>query len=126
MSRADRWWRPAPANRRPGVRSRAALRRHVDRAVDDAYDVGYRAGVAEQEKHDQRLRDNLSRVARAAEAAQNGDHSLMDELAREQGAEPTGGDDLLDVAEAAGVTPLPEVDVDQLVDDLERWLREQD
>lgn len=86
----------------------------------------YDAGLEEGRRECERLLGQVRRLADAAEAAQHGDPSLMDELARQEGAEPTGGDDLLDVAEAAGVTPLPEVDGGQLVDDLERWLREQD
>ncbi|MEW2444680.1 hypothetical protein [Micromonospora marina] len=122
MSRADRWWRPAPRrNVRP---ARVARVRGQRPAVDDLREA-YDAGVAAQAEEDRRMREGLTRLARAAEAAQNGDHSLMDELAREQGVAPTGGDDLLDVAEAAGVTPL-EVDGGQLVDDIERWLRGQD
>ncbi|MFI2270692.1 hypothetical protein [Micromonospora aurantiaca (nom. illeg.)] len=89
---------------------------------EGAFDVGYEQGRRECE----RILGQVRRLAEAAEAARQGDRSLMDELAREQGSEPAPGDDLLDVAEAAGVTPLREVDADQLLDDLERWLREQD
>lgn len=88
-----------------------------------AFDTGYEAGqLDERKRHEQRM-EQLRRLAEAAEAARQGDPGPLADLGRQAGV----GDDLLEVADAAGVTDANEsVDGGQLVDDLERWLREQD
>ncbi|WP_109899190.1 hypothetical protein [Micromonospora sp. S4605] len=85
------------------------------------YEAGYEDGKAEQAREDQRLRDGLAELMRAVDAVENGDPGPLDELARQAAA-----DDLLDVAEDAGVTPLAEVGfADELADEVEAWLRGQ-
>ncbi|MEV0156866.1 hypothetical protein AB0H57_24485 [Micromonospora sp. NPDC050686] len=118
MSRPDRWWRPT-TSRRPAQRTRAR-RMYSGKELDTTFDLGYTIGQADERKRHQQRDEQITRLARAADAAQNGDPSLLDEIAREAAA-----DDLLDVADAAGATPLPVADPDRMVDELERWLREQ-
>ncbi|MFI6068234.1 hypothetical protein ACIA47_23610 [Micromonospora sp. NPDC051227] len=118
MSRAERWWRPTPSTRRPAQRSRIAGRRHADKQVDDVFDIGYAAGYADAQERTRQRDEQITRLASAADAAANGDPSLLEELSRQ-----AAGDDLLDVADAAGATPLAHVDGGQLVDELEAWLR---
>lgn len=66
---------------------------------------------------------NPERVRRLADAVEEGG-DVVRRLAEEWGI-PYGDDGLMDVADAAGVTPLADVDGGQLVDELQRWLREQ-
>ncbi|MEU6204423.1 hypothetical protein ABZ814_12645 [Micromonospora musae] len=136
-----RWWKPTgPGNVRPGSRALSSQRRRERFTRDDmageflrgwdqaqadartllerdgAYELGYEAGQAdERERYEQ-----ISRLARAADAAANGDDSLMDELVRE-----AASDDLTAVADVAGVTPPADVDGARLVNELEAWLRDQ-
>ncbi|WP_187398886.1 hypothetical protein [Micromonospora sp. WP24] len=97
-------------------------RLHTDREIDAAFDTGYQAGRADEAERHRERDEQITRLARAADAAENGDYSLLDEFAREHGVTPPG-DGFLEVADAAGVTPLPDVDGGQLVDELEAWLR---
>ncbi|WFE44259.1 hypothetical protein [Verrucosispora sp. WMMD1129] len=110
MSRPDRWWRPE-ATRRPGggARRRANVRRQTNAAYDSGYAAGYVDGLERTRARD----EQITRLARAADAAENGDYTLLDEIARENGLpEP-------------GVASLAEVDGAQLVAGLENWLAEQ-
>ncbi|MEW2382303.1 hypothetical protein AB0873_09455 [Micromonospora sp. NPDC047707] len=125
MSRRERWWRPQPAVRRPGQRSRTAGRRHVDRATDDAFDIGYQAGQADAQQASENRDRQLRRIIDAILASEQGDPGPLAELSREAGREDLA-DGLLEVADAAGVTPLADVDGGQLVDQVERWLRGRD
>jgi hypothetical protein len=54
-----------------------------------AFDTGYECGRADEAKRHQVRDEQITRLARAADAAANGDPSLLAELSREQ-----GGDDL--------------------------------
>ncbi|MEV0425379.1 hypothetical protein [Micromonospora sp. NPDC050495] len=65
--------------------------------------------------------DRMGQIAEAVELVVEEGKEALERLAREWGVFPKG-DDLLDVADAAGVTP--EADTDPVVVDLERWLRE--
>lgn len=104
MSRAPRWWRPAPQrNVRPArVRSRGR-RLYTERESEVLFDLGYEAGKADQEEADRRLRDQLRRLTDAIDQGPD----AIDALAREAGVMPA--DDAVD-----------------LVDEIERFLREQD
>ncbi|PGH46010.1 hypothetical protein COO58_17525 [Micromonospora sp. WMMA1996] len=77
--------------------------------------------MADQQEADRQLRDDLARLADAAEAARTGDSGPLAALNAEQ-----NGDDLLDVADATGVTPLPDVDGALLVDEVQAWLAGRD
>ncbi|TNH23311.1 hypothetical protein FHG89_27355 [Micromonospora orduensis] len=90
----------------------------------DAFEAGYEAGQADEAERSAERDEQLQRLVEAVDAAENGDPSLLDAFV--DGDQPASGDDLLDVADAAGITPLADVDGGQLVDDLTRWLREQD
>lgn len=84
----------------------------------DGFNLGMDVGAAEErQRHEERetkfreREEHLRRLADASEASSNGDRRPMDELMREWGY-----DDLLDVADEAGVTPMspPDgVDVEQ-------------
>lgn len=88
------------------------------------WQAGYRAGLDDPTTPDERDRyEQLRRLADACDAAEQGDMSLLDAFVD---GDQAADDDLLDVADAAGVTPLPDVDGDQLADDIERWLRDRD
>lgn len=93
---------------------------YTGKDVDAAFDTGYACGQSDEEKRSRHRDDLLHRLAAASEAMSNGDRGPMDEMAREYGLR----DDLLDVADAAGVTPLADVDPGELVDGLEQWLRD--
>lgn len=83
---------------------------------------GYQAGQADPTTDDQRDQyEQLRRLDEAADAAEHGDTSLLDAFLA---GEPAG-DDLLDLADAAGATPSGDVDGGQLVDELQAWLAEQ-
>ncbi|MDG4809955.1 hypothetical protein O7634_24655 [Micromonospora sp. WMMD1120] len=120
MSRAERWWRPAGQRpgARPPVRSARRARYAAQEKLMEGFDLGMKVGEAEERRRHQQRDEQIARLARAAEAAQDGDPSLLEEMIREQ-----SGDDLLDVAKAAGATPLADVDGGQLVDEVEAWLR---
>lgn len=126
MSRAPRWWRPAPRrNVRPALRAaRPSL--PTSGRFSEVWHAGYRAGLAddttpaERDHHAQQW-EQLRRLDAAADAAEAGDMSLLEAFVDGDPA----ADDLLDVADAAGVTPLPDVDGDELAADVEAWLREQ-
>ena len=133
MSRADRWWRPT--NRRPAVRARSRVYRYNEYDVNLAYDRGIMRGTRDTaRRHEIRdmverayLKDpdRMNQIAEACELDGEAGKEALEALAREWGVFPEG-DDLLDVADEAGVTPLADVDPDQLVDALEAWLREQE
>ncbi|GIJ25494.1 hypothetical protein Vqi01_06560 [Micromonospora qiuiae] len=110
MSRPERWWRPS-TNRRPASR-RVRRQAFTGRDVDDAFDVGYRAGQADAAQRRQDRDEQLRRAADALRAADAGDPSLMDQMAREYGMTPPDrtGD---------------AVDGDQMINELETWLRQQ-
>ena len=118
MSRREsrRWWRPAASNR-PATRSRRRVRVVTEDDVAHGFELGYEIGQRDEAK---RARERDDMLHRLADACRDGSDAVH-ELAREWGA----ADDLLDVAEDAGVTPLPDVDPAELVDDIEQWLREQ-
>ena len=99
MTRPDRWWRPS-TTRRPALRATRRARPTTGRTD---FEAGYRAGLADDTTPAER--DRYEQLRRAVDA---------------------GGDDLLDVADAAGATPLGVADPGQLVDELEAWLRGQD
>ena len=124
MSRREsrRWWRPAASNR-PATRSRRRVRVVTEDDVAHGFELGYEIGAREERKRTDRRDEMLRRLADACEAADNGDPRPFDELMIEAGIRPP--DDLTAVADAAGVTPLPDVDPAELVDDIEQWLREQ-
>ena len=146
MSRAGRWWRPTPRrNLRPALRSSRPRRqrytaddlageylRGYDQAQADAWEafdgqdafkLGYEAGRADEAAKSRQRDEQITRLARAADAAEQGDTSLLDAFL---GGNSADGDGLLDVADAAGVTPTGEVDGRQLAAEVERWLRGQD
>ncbi|WP_200213356.1 hypothetical protein [Micromonospora coerulea] len=120
MSRPERWWRP-PTTRRPAQRARAR-RMYTDKELDQTFDVAYECGQVAERKRQELLHDGLQRLVEAVRAADDGDPGPMQELTRQSRA-----DDLLDLADEAGATPLPVADPEQLVDEVERFLRgEQD
>lgn len=126
MSRRQsrRWWRPAPSNR-PPVRSRRRVRVVTEDDAAHAFELGYEIGQREERKRAERRDEMLLRLSDACEAASNGDHGPMDELMREAGFRQA--DDLLDVAKAAGVTPLDEDalrDAEAIGNEVEAWLRD--
>lgn len=89
----------------------------------ELYDAGYQAGRDEEAQRSQRRDRQIRRLMDAIHAADQGDPGPLDELGREAGA----GDDLLDVADAAGVAPLADAGFeDELVPEIEAWLRGQD
>ena len=69
--------------------------------------------------------DRMRQIAEAVELDGEEGKKALERLAREWGVFPEG-DDLLDVADAAGATPLDPGAADELLDEVERWLREQD
>lgn len=80
----------------------------ADHEFDEAFDTGYACGYADGLERLRQRDEQIRRLAEAAEAAQRG--------------EP---DDLMRLAEQAGVTPPADGDGEQLVDELEAWLRDQ-
>ncbi|RZU75247.1 hypothetical protein EV384_3779 [Micromonospora kangleipakensis] len=74
---------------------------HSDKELDTTFDTGYADGLERCRQRDEQLR-------RLAEASEEGPDAVT-ALARE-----------------VGVMPADEVDGDQMLADLERWLREQD
>ena len=94
---------------------------HTDRDLDANFDVGYATGYADGIERLRQRDEGLRRLMDAIRASENGDPEPLEELSRQ-----AAGDDLLDVANAAGATPLEVADPGQLVDELERWLRGQD
>ncbi|MFR9779054.1 hypothetical protein ACL02O_23740 [Micromonospora sp. MS34] len=108
--RPGRWWRPTPRrNVRPAVRS---TRRTLPTSgrVGEVWEAGYRAGLAADITPAER--DRYEQLRRLLDA----EDDLLD-----------AEDDLLDVADQAGVTPLADAGFeDELVPEIEAWLREQD
>ena len=98
-----------------------------------AFDTGYQAGLLDERKRHEQREQQLRRLVDAADAAEQGDMSLLDEFVDGDGPElrngvrnSEAGDDLLDVADTAGVTPLADAGfVDELVPEIEAWLRDQ-
>ncbi|WP_349878777.1 hypothetical protein ABIH81_02180 [Micromonospora sp. HUAS YX12] len=86
------------------------------------YELGYEAGRADEAREHREREEQLRRLVDAADAAEAGDTSLLDAFLGDAPA----GDDFLDVADAAGVTPLPDGDGGQLAADVEQWLRDRD
>ncbi|WP_422733986.1 hypothetical protein ACN26Y_29805 [Micromonospora sp. WMMD558] len=117
MSRRERWWRPAVSTR-PATRTRRRVRMVSEDQAARSYELGYEAGQRDEAKR-ARQRDDL--LHRLADACNEGPEAVS-ELAAQWGFGQ--GDDLLDFADAAGVTPLADVDPGELVADLEAWLRD--
>ncbi|MBM0234636.1 hypothetical protein JNW91_24105 [Micromonospora sp. STR1_7] len=112
MSRPERWWRPTVQRpgARPPVRSSRRARYAAQEKYMEGFDLGMKVGEAEERRRHRERDEHLNRLARAADAAQNGDSSLLDELTRQAAV-----DDM-----------LADVDGGQLVDELQQWLAEQD
>lgn len=89
----------------------------------NAFELGYEAGQADEARRSRQRDEQLCRLADAVDADENGDPSALDAFI---GDDRAAGDDSLEVADAAGVTPLAEVDGGQLVDALEAWLAQMD
>ncbi|WP_319463462.1 hypothetical protein [Micromonospora sp. RTP1Z1] len=78
---------------------------YTDRELNKTFDTGYATGYADGLE---RCRQRDEQLRRLAEACEQGPDAVT-ALARE-----------------VGVMPADEVDGDQMLADLERWLREQD
>jgi len=83
------------------------------------YELGYEAGRADEAREHREREEQLRQLVDAADAAEQGDMSMLDAFL---GDAPAAGDDLLDVADAAGVT-TPDVDGGDLAAEIEAWLR---
>ncbi|MER7459220.1 hypothetical protein [Micromonospora sp. NPDC126480] len=101
MRRRERWWRPA-ASTRPGTRTRRRARMVSEDQAARSFELGYELGQRDERKHASDRDDMLRRLADACE---------------------DGPDALTALAREVGVMPAD--DGAQLVDEVERWLREQ-
>ncbi|MDG4792436.1 hypothetical protein [Micromonospora sp. WMMD1082] len=93
----------------PACRTAGSDRHYTSGDIDAAFDTGYRAGQADEAERHRQRDEQLRRLAEAVQAAEAGDPSLLDQMAREQ-----------------GMTPPTRVDAAQMVADIERWLGDQE
>ncbi|MFG2052676.1 hypothetical protein ACGFI9_01475 [Micromonospora sp. NPDC048930] len=100
MSRPDRWWRPT-TQRRPPLRARQR-RMYTEQEMTATFDTGYECGQGDERKRHDQQDEWLRRVLDAYDA---------------------GPDAVTALAQEVGVMPADAAD--QLVDELERWLRGQ-
>ncbi|MEV5691139.1 hypothetical protein [Micromonospora globbae] len=106
----------------------ADLGTYTAEEVMESFRIGFDCGRIDERKRWEDL--DLMYRARAADperfrqlsaALEEGGIDAARQLVREWQGE--GVDDLLDVAESAGVTPLADVDPGDLADEVERWLQ---
>lgn len=137
--RPKRW--EQKANVRPGKRAR--MYRYTQYDVDLSYDRGVLRGTRDTvQRHEIRdmverayLKDpdRMNQLAEACELDGEAGKEALERLAREWGVFPEGDDDLLDVADAAGVLSDEEDKAlwdsvpgfgEGMVIEIEQWLRD--
>ncbi|RQW83550.1 hypothetical protein DKL51_31485 [Micromonospora globispora] len=87
---------------------------YTDKEFETTFEAGVAFGERVARKEHELLEDGLRRLMDAIRESENGDPDPLDDLAREAG--------VLREAIASGDAIQP----DELIDDLERWLREQE